>query len=238
MAATEFINASFYAAVNAKMYLRMEDNGTDTLGLHNCTMDNVLYSTDYGKFLKGVRFNGTNSTGTITDHADLKPTGVFSFGGWLATTEADGVTIFQSFSYPSKYAGIRLTLNSFGSNKLVLDSGKNTGGTQGTDFQIVSSTTSVNDGTRRLFVATWDGTYLNMFINNALEAQTAWANAPAYAATNYVRMGCGNNAGTNAAFYAGDMDDFFFCNGTALSLTQVKELYEGPTGGAKIIHFI
>jgi hypothetical protein len=111
-----------------------------------------------------------------------------------------------------------------------MESGKNTGTVNGTDFKTITSTGTVNDGSWHFVVLTWDGSKLHCYIDGSEDGSgVTWANAPAYQATNYVRIACTDNSGTEAGFFNGSIDDAFFYNGKALSLSDVQGLYNGTS---------
>jgi hypothetical protein len=215
---------------NLKAYYRFEDDAltTDSSGEgHTLTAIGDPAEDASGKFGGAVALDG-NDAYSATDHADFKPTGDFTIGVWVKTSTSANQFIFQSFSQNTKQAGIRLFVYSSSGYKIRFDSSKNTGTTVGTDYQQVISTTNVNDGNWHFAVGTWDGTYLKLYIDGTQECgNVGWANAPVYAATNYVRVGCQNNTGTDATFFTGSLDDVFLLNGTALSAAQIKAIYEG-----------
>jgi hypothetical protein len=177
----------------------------------------------------GSVFLGNSSAYSVVDAAVLKPTGAFSVGGWVKTT-ATGIYqyIFQSYSQNTQVAGFRININD-GTNGLQIWSGKNSGagaGVENTDWKRVTSTTNICDGNWHFVVAVWDTSYIKLYVDGvSAVTPAAWANAPAYAATNYVRVGCKNEAGTNANYFPGQLDDIFLLNGTALTADEVNYLY-------------
>jgi hypothetical protein len=170
-----------------------------------------------------------SSAYSATDHADFKPTGVFSVGAWFKTSETGaGNYIFVSTSQNTAVAGIRLGKTS--GNVAFILSGRNTGTTLGTNYQQALGTTTITDSAWHFVVGTWDGSYLRIYVDGVDDnTPVSWANAPAYAATNYVRVGCSNATGTNRDFFTGSLDDVFLLNGTALSADQIKGIYDGKT---------
>jgi hypothetical protein len=66
---------------------------------------------------------------------------------------------------------------------------------------------------------------MKLFMDGKLQNSVAWANAPAYAATNYVRVGCRNVTGTNDLFFNGVLDDVFLLNGTALTEGEINNVF-------------
>lgn len=173
----------------------------DTSGnAHDITLTGGTWGA--GKYGDGILLNGSTEYGTITDHADLKPTGSFVIEGFIKGSDANG-GIFQSRSQASNEAGFLLALVL---GKVRFQSGKNTGVIQGTDFQYVESTTSVDDNVLHHIAGVWDGSNLKVYVDGVSEGSVGWNQAPAYAATNYVQIGCQNNSGTKLDFWNGTID--------------------------------
>lgn len=126
---------------------------------------------------------------SIVDAASLKPSGNFTIQAWIKyTTASDNNTylIFASRNNTGgKYSGFELYLDV---GKVNLFSAKNTGTVSGTDFQVATSTGTVNDGAWHHIAGTYDGSNLTCFIDGVQDGQTAWTNAAAYNATNYPRI--------------------------------------------------
>ena len=179
-----------------------------------------------GKYGTGASFI-TDDAYSATDHADFKPTGAFSVSTWIySTPSATQQMIFQSFSRNTNYAGIYFSISSDG--YAYIRSCKNSGTVSGTDFQTCSGSVSLDDSKWHFIVGTWDTTNLNIFVDGISAATpVAWANAPVYAATNYVRVACENRSGTNQNFsdVALTIDDLAVWNGKALTATEVLYLY-------------
>ena len=184
-----------------------------------------------GVFGGAVALDG-NDGYTTSDHADFKPTGNFSVGGWFKTSASGDQMIFQSFNYNGTVlGGILFTLA--GAN-LYLVSYRNTGNVLGTDYQRIISTATVNDGAWHFGVGTWDGSFLRLYVDG-LPANTAvsWTHAPGYRTPNYVRVGMQTDdrggSAANLSFFTGSLDDVFFVNGRALSDSEVYNLWNNPT---------
>ncbi len=190
------------------------------------TPDSVpfTYYLESADNLSAMKFDGSNDALSVTDHSDLKPTGNFSIGCWIKfPTAGTNVPLFQSYAESgSKIAGFGLEKST--NNKVVLYSGKNTGTTNNTDFAYVESSLTLSTNVWYFVVGTWDGSNINVYVNGKLEGTKSWANAPAYQATNYVRIGCRNLTGTNTTFGNGFFDHIFLINGTALSEAQIEGL--------------
>lgn len=177
-----------------------------------------------GKYGGAVALNGAACYKQLD--GEFQPTTAFTVGLWFKKSAAGDAGFFQSWSQNSNLAGIRLWLSS---GNFVLNSGRNTGTTEGTDWKQVSvDDPTDNDGAWHQLVGVWDGSFLYLYLDGALlGSAVAWSNAPGYNATTYRRWGCLNNAGTNIVFFTGSMDDFFFFNGKGLTATEVLNLYNG-----------
>lgn len=224
-ATRELATTSLASSANLKAYYKFESGAltTDNSGNSHTLTAISDPAEGTGKFGGGVDLDGNDAYSAV-DHADFKPTGVFSVGAWIKTSNADQM-IFQSFSQNTAWAGIFFYLSAT-TGYLVLASGRNTGTTQSTNWQQVVGTTSLKDGAWHHVAGVWDGSYLRIYVDGRHENSIAWANAPAYAATNYVRVGCYNTAGSNSLFFTGSIDDLFLLNGTALTPDQIDELYQ------------
>jgi len=228
---TEFNSSSLIGNSNLKAYYRFSDGAltTDTTaGGHTLTAISAP-TLGTGKFAGCADFAGDDAY-SATDHADFKPAGNFSVALWVKTTSTTGDKyLFQSFSANTNMAGIYLRISDEDNVRFV--SGKNSGVSLGTDYQRIDSTTTVADGNWHFIVATYDSSKLHLYIDGLEEGTgTTWANAAAFAATNYVRIGCSNAAGTDANFMNGSIDDLCFFNGKALTAAEIATLYfAGPT---------
>ena len=223
--ARELALTNWISNANLKAYYQF-----NTINLLADTTVNAHTLTAIGVPVQGTpKFGGSVGLGTsqafsAVDGADFQPSGNFSISVWIKTTQTGTQYIFQSHAQVTNYAGIDFYITS--ANKIALDSSKNTGTVKGTDWQEGLSTNTVTNGAWHHVVGTYDGVKLHVYIDGAEEGTgTAWTNAAAFQATNYVRVGCSNNTGANATYFKGSLDDVAFFNGTALSLAQVQTLY-------------
>jgi hypothetical protein len=226
MAAVELKDTQWYINSNLKAYFRFESGAltTDSSGEgHTLTAISDPAEDASGKFGGAVALDGDDAY-SATDHADFKPTGVFSVGGWVKTSyTSDDQFIFCSYN-PTNFSGWYLRVNNEDTIRFV--SGRGTGTTLHTHWELINSTTTVTNGAWRFIVATWDGSKLHLYIDGAEEGTgVTWANAPGYNATNNVRIGCYID-NTNY-FFNGSLDDVFLINGTALSADQIESIYDG-----------
>lgn len=178
--------------------------------------------------------DGSTDAFSIADHSDFKPTGNFTVGAWIKTGITDTnrhEIIGSSNADGSKSSGIDLEIST--GHKARFVSQRNSGFVQGTDYQEIVGATQIDDGRWRWIVATWDGSNLNLYVNGLSDATAvAWANAPVYNATNYVRIGCIGSGGSNSLFFNGNLDEVFLVNGTAWTAAQVASYYKTYLDGA------
>jgi len=217
-----------------KAYYRFEEGylTTDTT-VNAHTLTAIRYPITLTSKFNGFTYFQTTSGYAATDHSDFKPSGNFTIGAWIKTTTTTAFqSIFNSFSANTNYAGISLYIAT--NNAMVLRSAKNTGITINVDYKTALGGTVITDGKWHFIAGTWDGTNLKLYLDgNTDGSSAAWTYAPAYAATNYVRIGCVSNTGTDSSYFGGAIDDLFFLNGTALTLAEIKNIYTAHTIGLK-----
>lgn len=206
-------------------YFSMDSNSTSTVGSFTSTDTAMSYTS--GKFSNAATFNGTTSKIVITDTALMKPTGEFTIGCWFKTSNAGAAkTLFQSYSANTAIAGFDVRVTA--ANVLSATIGKNTGTTLGVDYSATTGTTTVTDGNWHYVVFTFRNNLLQIYLDGNLET-SAYSIAPAYAGTNYVRIGCSNGSGSDNAFFNGQIDDLFFINGYALDEATIHAKYLANT---------
>ena len=167
----------------------------------------------------------TDDAYSIADHADFKPTTNFSVGCFVKSTNMSSHYLLQSYAEDSTAAGWFLgTIGGLGTPFFY--TAKNTGKTLATDYQRIKGNTNICDGNWHLLVATWNGTYLNIYVDGVQDATSvAWVYAPAYKTTNYVRIACHNTNSVNTDFFNGSLTHLFIYNGTALSTVEINNIY-------------
>ena len=237
---TAMYNQYLTGETNLKAYYQFENNANDsTAGAHTLTpigSPTYVYAIPFGEITTqntlSTYLGGTADAYSIVDHNDLKPTGNFTVGGWVKSSSvANTPPIFQSYSANTNVAGFYIDIETNGT--IAFLSGKNTGVTQHTDWDSTLSTATVNDGNWHCVVCVWDGSYLRIYVDgSASGTPTSWANAPTYAATNYIRLGCGNKTGSNVQWLNGNIDEVFLINGTAWNASTVASYYKGYITGA------
>ena len=216
---TRFVPAAYYRFEHSALT-------TDTgAGGHTLTNIGTPAEDSSGKFGYAVAL-ASGACYSAVDHADFKPTGAFTMGLWVKTS-VTGVQkeLFSSYSQNTNRAGIYMYITA--ANVGAFLTGKNTGTTIGTDYQTVGGVTNVCDGNWHFMVVTWNTTYLRFYVDGKIDSgnPVSWPNAPAYAETNYVRVGCKSNSGSVVDALTGSLDDVWLLNGRALSSTDISNLY-------------
>ena len=219
---------------NLNVYYKLDGNSNEAVGgTLNGTDTAITYSAGNGIIVQGAGFNGTTSKIVFTDNASFKPTGNFSVNMWLKmNSNGTGGTLglFQSYAQPGTVAGFAIEQYNT-TNKLRFYSGKNTGVTLGTDFQDLTSASAISSAAFQMWTMVYNGSNLLIYLNgnSTPDASVAWTNGPAYAATNYVRMGCADTAGTDGSFNSGAIDEVGLWS-RALSTSEISQLYNGGAG--------
>jgi hypothetical protein len=235
----ELIKTRWYPESVLKAYYRFESGAltTDSSGESHTLTAISDPAEDTGKWGGGVTLD-SNDAYSATNHTDFKPTGNFTIGVWVKIATPATSFLFSSYAYDgSVYAGIWLYVNTT-TGYASFSSSKNTGKVAGTDFQVITGGTNVCDGNWHFVVGVWDGTYLRIYVDGVSDATAvAWANAPAYATTTYVRIGARkNSASAEDLFLTGSLDDVFILNGKALSDYEVLSIYRTISPGAFLMN--
>lgn len=222
-------------STNLKAYWRLDGASTDsTINANNGTDTNITYSAGNGIIVQGAGFaSASPSKIVIADAASLKPTNNFTINLWFKTsTSATTMGLFQSWSQNTNMAGIRLWIDTTGTNDFRFDIGKNTGTTEDTDWkQLRYSQSGYSDGNWHMITCIYDGLNMYLYLDAVQKNSTSWSGNPAYAATNYVRMGALNNTGSDlAGFYYNGAEDEMGLWSRALSAFEIKQLYNNGNG--------
>jgi hypothetical protein len=231
MAATELIKSALFGKSELKAYYRFESGAetTDSSGNSRTLVAISDPASTTGKFGNGIDLDATDAY-SMTDHADVKPTGAFTLSMWGSKASAtDCVGIGNYSDSGSKEWGISLGVTSGGVARLT--SARNTGSVLNTDYKRCDGTTNICDSALHFIVGTWDLATMKIYVDGKLETSVAWANAPGYNATGQPRIGCVYYSGVNNYFWTGVIDDVALLNGVALTAEQIRELYEGRSIG-------
>jgi len=206
-------------------YWTFNTNSNSDVGSFNGTDTAMTYTA--GKFSNGATFNGTTSKITFSDSASLKPTGEFTVGAWVKSSNTGAEKgIFQSYSANTNAAGILFRISV--GNVIEAKIANNTGTTEGVNVFTITGTTNVCDGNWHYVVYTYRNNYAQLYVDGKQEG-SGYAVVPAYAGTNYVRVGVKNVTGTDTSFMNGQIDDLFFINGYALDEKTIYDKYVADT---------
>lgn len=199
-------------------------DATSAWGVGGFTSTDTSMTYTAGKFSNAATFNGTTSKIVVTDAANLKPTGDFTLGCWFKTSNTGaGKSLFQTYSKNTNSAGFMFYVTS--GNVLGVLLGNNTGTSDNTSMV---GTTTVTDGNWHYGVLTYRNNYLQIYLDGKLEV-SSYSVAPAYAATNYVRIGTFVTTGTDLLFMNGQIDDLYLINGYALDEKTIYDKYIAAT---------
>lgn len=217
------LNNSQLTTTSLKAYYKFESGAltTDSSGNSHTLTAISDPALGTGKLGGCIDLDGDDAYSAV-DHADFKPTGAFSISLWLKGA-SDNSGVFQSYSRNTAFAGINIWRGSGG--KIQLEIGSNTGITENTHWKkLISNASNLGDNNWHHFVATWDTATMRLYIDGSLDNSVACTLAPAYAATNHVRIGCTNTTGSNASFYTGSIDDLGLYH-SVLDETTIKRIY-------------
>lgn len=218
-------------------YWRMEGNSNDSKGSNNGTDTSITYNTGNGKFGQGAGLVAASSSKiVIADTSTLKVATPFTLMVWAkSSTTGTNKCLFNCEAEVTNYGGYALRIDT--SNHLVTFSGKNTGTTQSVDYESATGTTNVCDGTYHLIFMNYNGSTLKTYVDNVQDSTVNWTNAPAYQATNYIRIGCKNIAGTDSSFFDGAIDDVALW-GESLLTTQMGSIWDYVNKSRSFLAFL
>lgn len=201
-------------------YWSFDASSAAQVGTFTPTDTSMSYTA--GKFGNAATFNGTTSKIALADSTTLKPTGEFTLGLWFKTNNSGAYKfLFQSQSHNTLWSGIYLAIT--GTNVLELAIGNNTLSTAA-GLTLLNGATTVTDNNWHYVVVTFRNNYAQIYLDGKLEI-AGYSLAPAYAATNYVRVGCQNATGTDTNFMNGQIDDLYIINGYALDEKTIYDKY-------------
>ena len=209
-------------AVQLTAYWSFDTNSTSNPG--GFTMGNIGTPTySAGKFSNALTLNGTNQALSITDTALLKPTTEFTIGMWVKlTSTATWQCLFASHNMVTNTYGISVWATNL--NIISFAIGNNT---SATDFGLLGKTNIV-DNVWHYIVCTFHNNYAQIYVDGNLDG-AGYAPTPIYHATNYIRIGCFSDAGTNNFWTKGQIDDLFFINNYALDEQTIRAKYRSGT---------
>lgn len=222
MASNELYTTTLIDNTYLKAYYRFESGAltTDSSGEGRTLTAISDPAEGTGKFGGGVDLDG-NDAYSITDHADLKPTGAFTIGAWAKTsTTGASQAIFQSYATGGGAGGFIVSINT--TNNIRIYAANLVSGGGG-----FNSPATYTDGNFHFVVVTHTGSGAFQMYADGSPVNSGTLYSPTYNATNYVRVGCGNDSGTNQSFFTGSLDDVFLFNGLALSADDISKIYAG-----------
>ena len=174
-----------------------------------------------GKIGTGAVFNGASAV-TFPDSAALHVQQM-SVSAWVRGTAGSSFQgVAQVFSFNPNYAGYLLNISNTNTTAFLVS--KNTGSTQGTDFQDAVSSGAVLDGTWHFIVGTYDGVTIRVYVDGLLAGSTAFAITLGYAATTYPRVGSENFSGSNTSFLTATVDEVNIW-GRPLTAAEIQQLF-------------
>jgi hypothetical protein len=196
-------------------YYKLDNSAEDETGTYDGTATNVNYT--FGRFGQAAVFNGSSSA--ITSTNQVIPNGASSVSFWYNPNGSTGTEYIlgQGAATASKGVTVYYSSSTFGA--LVA---KGTSSLAGS----ATTTTTYSNTDWHHVVATWDGTIntnsLKVYVNGSLEAQgTSDTSSASIGAYTYFAMG-----GLQGGTYAGGKIDQVRFFSSALTSTQVTELYE------------
>lgn len=201
-------------------YWTFNTNSADSKG--SATMGNIGTPTyTAGKFGNALTLNGIDQALSITDSAAFKPTGEFTIGCWFKTSNTGAAkAIFQSWAQNTNFYGIYLAVSS--GNVLNFQVANNSASPSS-----LTGTTTVTDGNFHYVVVSVRNNFTQVYLDGKLEV-SGYTITPGYNATNYVRIGCLNNTGSNSTWFNGQIDDLFIA-AYALDEQTIKAKYDAAT---------
>lgn len=172
-----------------------EGNSNDSVSSNNGTPTDVSYTEDAGKITLGGAFNGETSRVAITENAELKPTNI-TIAFWAKVTDLMGGFPIAVSRFDE--SGYRVFMNG--------SSGEMRFSVWTSDFNPpLVSITPVTPGEEHLWMFTYDGTTLNMYLDNALDNTSSVSNPGNIGYAVPTNLGIGNTAAVtgNTSFYGG-----------------------------------
>jgi hypothetical protein len=210
---------------------RLNGNSNDASGNgNNGTDTNITYSQANGRLNQGAGFNGTSSKIALASTASLKPAKLTILATVRTTDNGNYRQIFHHSSDEYATRGIQLRKTNTNLVNFLIARGTS-GGVDGVDFKNLYSTITINDGQWHQIDATYDGSYMRIFIDGKLNNEVAWTYDPVYDAT-YCRANIGTNQyyRNNYAYYWTGAIDEVLLDDVAWSPAKIKNEYSRVKG--------
>lgn len=223
--AIELYKSPLYNDPDLGGYWRFEGNANDALGTNNGTGNNVTYGSSVGRFNRGAYFNGSNSNIVLPNASAIKPTGNFTISFWIRTLSGinNDQSVFSCFQIDNgKFWGFRTHIES--NNVVDCIIARGTGETSGTDFVQTNGGPIVADGTWHHVTWTWDGSYINIYVDGVFAKKSACSFGPVYDAGSQPRIGNDYQSLVEGNYFQGSLDDVAIWS-RALTADEIASLY-------------
>jgi uncharacterized protein (TIGR02145 family) len=198
-------------------YNEASGDAIDVKGLQNLIPYNILQNQT-GILNGAYSFDGLNSyVGEVDTLYELQ---TISIWAWFKTSSTGSYkSLMSNYHYQADEQGYDLVIDN--QNKIEWTVRNSI-----TELSWIESSTLVCDDAWHLVVATFDGTYQKLYIDNVLEAtSSAWNHPITYHANSRFQIG----ARQNQIFYEGLMDQCGICEGV-LTQSQVDTIWNVGAG--------
>lgn len=173
---------------------------------------------DGGKYGGAWKFNGSTQYAEIPDAASLDSQEL-SVCVWCKFDDATGDQYLVDRTWTSGGGWRWHIRRSNGSSKIhfFLDSGSG-------DYDAFSDNNFTDTTSYHLFVGTWDGSTLRLYIDSVLQSDTGTVSGT-FASTNPIGLG---RAGDNSAYFEGKLDTVYVTD-KALSQSEITSMYNADS---------
>jgi hypothetical protein len=232
----------FLAIVSAFFFLVLPARGDITNGLvAHWTFDETQGSTAYdsaginngtiygaqptsGKLGGALSFDGTNDYVNVLDDISLRPQYI-TMSAWVKTPKKYEVIFTKSRYSDARYEQYSLCIWSDGRARSGIK--RNSGGAPGVGWQISAGQTILNGTDWYLVTATWDGSFMKVYLNGQLEGVNSSVSSGPIDDYQGGNLKIGLNWSNDPAWFKGAMDDVRIYN-RALNADEVQQLYNIP----------
>jgi len=205
-------------------YWNLNTNSNDSLGLSNGTDVAVTHLIGDAKLgAGGGGFNGTTS-GVVLPSTNLMPPAHLSVSAWVKTTASGYREILSIMNETATvYSGFELRKDNSNTLALYLYSGVNQ-----VYGSAIATGTLLTTGAWTHVAATYDGTYIRLYINGVANTVALWTGGLGYGIGVNARIGV--NAGLiDSLYWLGSIDEVGLWS-RALSQADITALYNGGVG--------
>ncbi len=213
---------SLKALSSLKGYYRFESGAltTDSSG-NSKTLTAISDPADdsAGKYGNSCAFDGNDGYYRDSD-SDYAPTGSFSCGAWIKTSNS-GVRQSIIIKASSTNYSFGLELNT--DNKIQATLWQYAGG----EYLVVTAVgPTLTDGLWHHVVMTYNGTVLTAYVDGVEVGSDNTTSGTWYTGSTRFSIGC---RADNANYFTGSIDDAFFYNGYVLSINEINVLFNEST---------